>query len=74
MDGTNFVFTSSGANTLVLWEERLLSYDGTQAILYSSQLERTAEYFQNDNVNIPRSEEHTSDSSHFAESRMPSSA
>nr|AXF54055.1 polyprotein [Sapovirus GI]AXF54059.1 polyprotein [Sapovirus GI] len=53
MDGTNFVFTSSGANTLVLWEERLLSYDGTQAILYSSQLERTAEYFQNDNVNIP---------------------
>lgn len=53
MDGTNFVFTSSGANTLALWEERILSYDGHQAILYSSQLERTAEYFQNDNVNIP---------------------
>nr|CAE54863.2 polyprotein [Sapovirus Hu/Chiba/000764/2000] len=53
MQGTNFVFTSSGANTLALWEERLLSYDGHQAILYSSQMERTSEYFQNDNVNIP---------------------
>ena len=53
MSGTNYTFTSTGANTLVLWQERMLSYDGHQAILYSSQLERTAEYFQNDIVNIP---------------------
>nr|CAE54868.1 structural protein [Sapovirus Hu/Chiba/010658/2001] len=54
MQGTNFVFTSSGANNIVLWKERLLSYTNQAAILYSSQLERTAEYFQNDTVNIPQ--------------------
>nr|WQL57397.1 polyprotein [Sapovirus sp.] len=54
MQGTNFVFTSSGANTIVLWKERLLSYTNQAAILYSSQLEHTAEYMQNDNVNIPQ--------------------
>lgn len=53
MTGTNYVFTSSGMNNIILWKERIFSDHPTDTILYSSQLDYTAETFQNSQINIP---------------------
>lgn len=53
MIGTNFQFGGTGTNNIMLWEEQHFTSWPGAARIYCSQLESTAEIFQNNIVNIP---------------------
>nr|AWK57660.1 ORF1 polyprotein [Sapovirus GII.8] len=53
MKGTNFHFGGTGMANIVLWQEQAFTSWPGAAELYCSQLESTAEMFQNNIVNIP---------------------
>nr|CAE54851.1 structural protein [Sapovirus Hu/Chiba/990727/1999] len=53
MIGTNFQFGGTGTNNIMLWQEQHFTSWPGAAEVYCSQLESTAEIFQNNIVNIP---------------------
>ena len=53
MTGTNFQFGGTGTNNIMLWQEQHFTSWPGAAEVYCSQLESTAEMFQNNIVNIP---------------------
>ncbi|AAQ17057.2 polyprotein [Sapovirus Mc2] len=53
MVGTNFQFGGTGTNNIMLWQEQHFTSFPGAAEVYCSQLESTAEMFQNNVVNIP---------------------
>nr|AIU36165.1 VP1 [Sapovirus 2 rodent/Manhattan] len=56
MRDTNFHFAGNGANNICLWRERdFIAWPG-RADVYSSQLEFTAQIFQDNVVNIPHNQ------------------